>query len=230
MGGRKHRLSPERRAHAVALYKAKDKTAGRFVDLSADGHLETHALRLRGRGRSPAVTSPAGSGAVIAIMRLRIALFGVKPTAWRRIEVAVTARMADLHAAIQAAMGWEDLHLHRFRTLGRQYDPEHRTAGPRRSPAPGGRAVLLLYNHSAPWAHELRVEGSVLEGPAGVTRVVSRDNTPARRNGAQDPRRTRRSGPSCLACPTPRTCSSWPSSAVRPCCAGRYGSRRVNAE
>lgn len=28
IGGRKHRLSPERRAHAVMLYQAKDKTIG----------------------------------------------------------------------------------------------------------------------------------------------------------------------------------------------------------
>ena len=31
MGGRKHRLAPEQRAHAVALYKAKDKTVGEIV-------------------------------------------------------------------------------------------------------------------------------------------------------------------------------------------------------
>jgi DNA invertase Pin-like site-specific DNA recombinase len=33
MGGRKHRLAPERRAHAVALYKAKDKTVGEICRL-----------------------------------------------------------------------------------------------------------------------------------------------------------------------------------------------------
>ena len=62
------------------------------------------------------MTPPAGSGAAAAIMRLRIGLFGIKPTVWRRIEVIVTATLAGLHAAIQAAMGWEDLHLYCFRT------------------------------------------------------------------------------------------------------------------
>lgn len=33
MGGRKHRLSPERRAHAVALYEAKNKTVGEICRL-----------------------------------------------------------------------------------------------------------------------------------------------------------------------------------------------------
>jgi hypothetical protein len=46
-------------------------------------------------------------------------------------------------------------------------------------------------------------------------------------DGAQDPKRTRRSRPSCLACPTSRTCSSWRVRPCRPCCAGRYGSRRT---
>ena len=106
------------------------------------------------------MTSPAGSGAATAIMRIRIALFGVKPTVWRRIEVAVTATLADLHAAIQAAMGWEDLHLHCFRILGRQYDPEHRTEvrlADLRLRA--GERFSYVYNHTAPWEHVLRVEG-----------------------------------------------------------------------
>jgi hypothetical protein len=51
------------------------------------------------------VTPPLGSGAATAIVRLRIALFGVKPTAWRRIEVAVTTTLADLHAAIHEERG-----------------------------------------------------------------------------------------------------------------------------
>jgi DNA invertase Pin-like site-specific DNA recombinase len=33
MGGRKHRLSPERRAHAVTLYQAKEKTVGEICRL-----------------------------------------------------------------------------------------------------------------------------------------------------------------------------------------------------
>jgi hypothetical protein len=57
-------------------------------------------------------------------MRLRVALLGVKPAPWRRVEVAATATLAGLHAVIQAAMGWGDLHLHRFRILGRQHDGE----------------------------------------------------------------------------------------------------------
>ena len=107
------------------------------------------------------MTPPTGSGAATAIMRVRIALFGVKPTVWRRIEVTVITTLADLHAAIQAAMGWEDLHLYRFRILGRQYDPEHRTSSHVRLAdlrLRAGERFSYVYNHSAPWEHEVRVE------------------------------------------------------------------------
>ena len=58
-----------------------------------------------------------------ALLRLRISLLGIKPTPWRRIEVAADTTLAELHAVIQAAMGWRDVHLHHFRILGRQQIP-----------------------------------------------------------------------------------------------------------
>jgi hypothetical protein len=102
-------------------------------------------------------------------MRLRVALLGVKPAPWRRVEVAATATLAGLHAVIQAAMGWGDLHLHRFRILGRQYDGEQadltrvRLADLRLR---AGERFSYIYNHSAPWEHELRIE-AVGPGPPG---------------------------------------------------------------
>lgn len=49
------------------------------------------------------------------IMRLRITLRDIEPPVWRLIEIAATATYRDLHAAIQASMGWRDAHLHVFR-------------------------------------------------------------------------------------------------------------------
>ncbi|MBV8914682.1 MAG: hypothetical protein JOZ05_16780 [Acetobacteraceae bacterium] len=58
---------------------------------------------------------------------------GQPAAVWRRLEVSLTATLADLHVAIQAAMGWEDLHLHCFRIFGRRYDSEYGLrAGPLR--------------------------------------------------------------------------------------------------
>lgn len=45
---------------------------------------------------------------------MRVDLEGAKPPIWRRIALPVDASFFDLHVAIQAAMGWEDYHLHAF--------------------------------------------------------------------------------------------------------------------
>ena len=113
---------------------------------------------------------PAGSGAATAIMRLRVALLGVKPTVWRRIEVSVSTTLGDLHSVIQAAMGWQDLRLHSFRILGRQYGPEYGAIGEVRLAdlrLRAGERFSYVYNHSAAWEHELRVEAV---GPGALGR------------------------------------------------------------
>ncbi len=71
------------------------------------------------------MTAGDGRSGVPEVMRLRVMLRDVMPTPWRRLEIAAAATLADLHAAILKAMGWENLDLHCFRILGRQYDSEH---------------------------------------------------------------------------------------------------------
>lgn len=56
--------------------------------------------------------------------RIRLDLLGVKPPVWRRLIVAGDLRLNEVHAVIQAAMGWSDYHLHRFRT-GADYRSPH---------------------------------------------------------------------------------------------------------
>ena len=53
--------------------------------------------------------------------QLRIALHEVEPTVWRRVLVPGTVRLNKLHRMIQAAMGWEDCHLHAFEIAGSRY-------------------------------------------------------------------------------------------------------------
>ncbi len=95
------------------------------------------------------------------VMRLRVALPGIQPAPWRRIEVLASTTLAGLHEVIQAAMGWEDLHLHCFRILGRRYDGEY--ADLTRVlladlQLHAGERFIYTYNHFAGWEHELRVE------------------------------------------------------------------------
>ena len=48
--------------------------------------------------------------------RVRLDLHGAKPPVWRRLELPGGLSLPRLHDVIQAAMGWSDSHLHRFRT------------------------------------------------------------------------------------------------------------------
>ena len=47
--------------------------------------------------------------------RMRLDLHGAKPPVWRRLELPGDLTLPRLHDVIQAAMGWYDSHLHRFR-------------------------------------------------------------------------------------------------------------------
>ncbi len=53
--------------------------------------------------------------ATAQVYQFKLALIGVEPTVWRRIQVPETYSFWDLHVALQDAMGWLDYHLHVFR-------------------------------------------------------------------------------------------------------------------
>ena len=48
------------------------------------------------------------------IYHLEVALNGIKPRIWRRLQVSGDASLGWLHAVIQVAMGWTNSHLHQF--------------------------------------------------------------------------------------------------------------------
>lgn len=49
-------------------------------------------------------------------LQFLVALLKTDPLIWRRVQVPATYSFWDLHVAIQDAMGWQDCHLHEFRT------------------------------------------------------------------------------------------------------------------
>lgn len=58
------------------------------------------------------------------LFQFKITLVGTKPPIWRRFQTK-DCNLSDLHQLIQAAMGWENSHLHRFVIDGVRYsDPE----------------------------------------------------------------------------------------------------------
>jgi prepilin-type processing-associated H-X9-DG protein len=60
------------------------------------------------------------------VYQFKVALQGIRPPIWRRIQVAGNYSFWDLHVAIQDAMGWWDSHLH-----GGSYDPRRFDPGKR---------------------------------------------------------------------------------------------------
>ncbi|MHB8510469.1 MAG: plasmid pRiA4b ORF-3 family protein [Candidatus Dormibacteria bacterium] len=56
-----------------------------------------------------------------SVYQLRVVLREVSPLIWRRLLVRADTTIADLHATLQIAFGWDDAHLHRFLIHGSEY-------------------------------------------------------------------------------------------------------------
>ncbi len=55
------------------------------------------------------------------IYSIKVALHGVSPMIWRRLQVRGNTSLADLHHIIQITMGWNDDYLHCFHIYGEDY-------------------------------------------------------------------------------------------------------------
>ena len=63
------------------------------------------------------------------IYQLKIQLQGSKPPIWRRVEVLSDITLDTFHEVIQAAMGWDDSHLHNFEQNDRIFEPDNDSMG-----------------------------------------------------------------------------------------------------
>ncbi|MDP9365782.1 MAG: plasmid pRiA4b ORF-3 family protein [Chloroflexota bacterium] len=110
--------------------------------------------------RTPAV--PA------SIHQLKVTLAGIRPPIWRRLRVPSDVTLATLHGILQAAMGWEDSHLHRFRVgaatygdrglLGDVVDRGERVARLSQVAPSRGSKLAYDYDFGDGWEHALVVE------------------------------------------------------------------------
>jgi hypothetical protein len=107
------------------------------------------------------------------VYTIKITLAGTKPPVWRRIVVE-DCTLGELHAHIQAAMGWTNSHLHHFRLGERLYgdpdlmadsfgefDYENSTAVRLSDLVPkSGKKPKLIYEYDFgdSWDHQLVVE------------------------------------------------------------------------
>ena len=100
--------------------------------------------------------------ALPSVYQLRIVLRGISPLIWRRLLIRATDRVADLHAALQVALGWDSSHLHRFVIHGREYGYDSRLdlrevrlcdLGLR-----VGEPFRYEYDFTDYWVHDIRLE------------------------------------------------------------------------
>ncbi len=106
------------------------------------------------------------------IYQIKLTLLDTKPPIWRRLLVPSDMTLERLHIVLQAAMGWENRHLHDFRIGQKRFgnpDPEDRRMG---LPATGDERIVRLfsvlgkvgakaiynYDFGDDWEHELVVE------------------------------------------------------------------------
>src|SRR3954447_5816964 len=115
--------------------------------------------------------------------RVRLDLHGSKPPVWRRLELPSDLTLPRLHDVIQAAMGWYDGHLHRFRTGSDHRSPYFVTSFDVDEGDDGvleddvrldqlvaaeGDELWYEYDFGDGWDHRLRVEEVLDEPPTSV--------------------------------------------------------------
>jgi hypothetical protein len=117
------------------------------------------------------------SGTAAPIYQLKIVLDDLEPAVWRRLPVRGDVLLGQLHGIIQWTMGWEDCHMHEFRTDDARYgasDPEADDQSAQsedrialRQVAPRAGAVIRYwYDFGDDWRHTITVEEVLEPDPA----------------------------------------------------------------
>jgi hypothetical protein len=113
------------------------------------------------------------------IYQLKVTLLGTAPPIWRRLLVPAELTLAQLHDVLQAAMGWENSHMHEFLIGQRRYgtpDPDDRLMG--MEPVANERSVRLstvlgrtgakaryTYDFGDSWEHTIVLEKQLAPDP-----------------------------------------------------------------
>jgi Plasmid pRiA4b ORF-3-like protein len=102
------------------------------------------------------------------IMQIKVKLLGVtKPPVWRRVQLRADTRLDQLHEILQAALGWENYHLHAFSFGEQEFGPRDPELGldfsDERRVALGeltdlGARFRYTYDYGDNWEHEILVE------------------------------------------------------------------------
>ncbi len=111
--------------------------------------------------------------------QIRVTLTGTRPKIWRRLRVPSALTLTQFHDVLQAAMGWENCHLHEFRFGGRAFGPSWPDEGMDSNTLDERNVRLLdvlgsgqtkgsyLYDFGDNWEHEITVE-KILQADADL--------------------------------------------------------------
>jgi hypothetical protein len=121
----------------------------------------------------------------MTVYRLYIFLLDIAPPIWRRVELSSETSLAQLHKVLQAAMGWQDYHLHEFEIGGQRYGvPDEdfdqpgevvkdRTVKLSRALPRRGASLLYSYDFGDNWAHSVVLEDIVpIEPDTKYPRII----------------------------------------------------------
>ncbi len=102
------------------------------------------------------------------IVQIKIKLLGVtKPPVWRRVQLRADTRLDQLHEILQAALGWENYHLHAFSIGDEEFGPRDPDLqldfADERKVTLGeltdiGARLRYTYDFGDNWEHEILVE------------------------------------------------------------------------
>jgi Plasmid pRiA4b ORF-3-like protein len=119
------------------------------------------------------------------IYQLKVTLLDTRPPIWRRLLVPSGFTLEDLHSVVQAAMDWDDSHLHEFRVGQKRFGKSHpsdrlmgmdpigneRTAHLFMVLGKVGARAVYTYDFGDGWEHAIIVE-KVLPPESGVAYPV----------------------------------------------------------
>src|SRR2546426_12047257 len=124
------------------------------------------------------------------VYQMKIALKGIRPPIWRRVQVPATMRLSGFHAVIQTVFGWTDSHLHQFCiggvSYGRPDDFDEDVVDEAKlslAQAVGqSKRFTYTYDFGDNWEHEIVVE-KILVGDSGSERPLCLASGTGRRRG-----------------------------------------------
>lgn len=101
-----------------------------------------------------------------SVLQIKVTLADIRPPIWRRLQVPADLTLDLLHLVIQAAMGWENYHMHVFSTPAGdhgQRDSELGHGDERKVPlyavAPAaGDKIAYTYDFGDDWVHRIETE------------------------------------------------------------------------